>query len=57
MTVENVLYKTTMQSSGGREGSSRAADGSLELILSTPKELGGNGGDRHQSGTAVCRRI
>lgn len=45
MSVENVLYKTSMQSSGGREGSSKAADGSLELTLSTPKELGGAGGN------------
>ncbi|RED49149.1 organic hydroperoxide resistance protein [Aestuariispira insulae] len=45
MTVENVLYKTTMKSSGGREGSSQAEDGSLELTLSTPKELGGAGGN------------
>lgn len=45
MTVENVLYRTSVESTGGRDGSSKAADGSLELKLSTPRELGGAGGD------------
>ncbi|ASP40641.1 organic hydroperoxide resistance protein [Bacterioplanes sanyensis] len=39
------LFQTTMTSTGGRDGRSSAADGSLELALSTPKELGGAGGD------------
>lgn len=40
----NVLYKTQATSTGGREGSSKSADGVLAVTLSTPKELGGAGG-------------
>lgn len=39
-----VLYKTQATSTGGREGSSKSADGVLAVTLSTPKELGGGGG-------------
>lgn len=39
-----VLYTTQATSTGGREGSSRSADGVLAVTLSTPKELGGGGG-------------
>lgn len=40
----NVLYTTQATSTGGREGSSKSADGVLSVTLSTPKELGGAGG-------------
>ena len=40
----NVLYKTTATATGGREGQARTQDGSLDVKLSTPKELGGGGG-------------
>ena len=40
-----IAYKTTATSSGGREGRSKTADGTLDLKLSTPKELGGAGRD------------
>lgn len=40
----NVLYKTTATAEGGREGRARTQDGSLDVTLSTPKELGGGGG-------------
>ena len=40
----NVLYTTQATSTGGREGSSKSADGVLAVTLSTPKELGGAGG-------------
>jgi Ohr subfamily peroxiredoxin len=40
-----IAYKTTATSSGGRDGRSKTADGTLDLKLSTPKELGGAGGD------------
>ena len=40
-----IAYKTTATSTGGREGQSKTADGTLDLKLSTPKELGGAGGD------------
>ncbi|MFD1910938.1 organic hydroperoxide resistance protein [Halodurantibacterium flavum] len=40
----NVLYTTKATSTGGREGKS-VIEGGREIALSTPKELGGNGGD------------
>jgi len=41
----NVLYRTTATATGGRDGVARSADGRFEARLSTPKELGGAGGD------------
>ncbi len=41
----NVLYTTSATSYGGRDGRAVIEDGSLEVLLSTPKELGGAGGD------------
>lgn len=38
-----ILYTTQATSTGGREGSSKSADGALSVTLTTPKELGGNG--------------
>ncbi len=43
MSIENVLYTAEATSSGGREGSSRSSDGVLDVKLTTPKQLGGNG--------------
>ncbi len=40
-----VMYKTTGTSTGGRDGHARIADGSLDVKLTPPKELGGPGGD------------
>jgi osmotically inducible protein OsmC len=40
----NVLYKTSAKATGGRDGHAATLDGSLDLKLSTPKELGGAGG-------------
>ncbi|CAM5185363.1 Organic hydroperoxide resistance protein OS=Castellaniella defragrans (strain DSM / CCUG 39792/ 65Phen) OX=1437824 GN=BN940_01006 PE=3 SV=1 [Castellaniella denitrificans] len=45
MTVENVLYTAHATATGGREGSAKSSDGRLAITLSTPKELGGAGGD------------
>src|SRR5215468_10704029 len=45
MSIEKVLYRAKATSQGGREGTSRSSDGVLDLKLSTPKELGGGGGD------------
>jgi len=39
-----VLYRTSATATGGRDGRSVVEDGSLDLKLSTPKELGGAGG-------------
>jgi len=43
MSLEKVLYTATATSTGGREGTSRSSDGVLDVKLTTPKELGGNG--------------
>ena len=44
MSVD-VKYVTRATATGGREGTARSEDGRLEAQLSTPKELGGAGGD------------
>ena len=43
MTVD-VKYTTRATATGGRDGRSATADGTLDVKLSTPKELGGAGG-------------
>lgn len=43
MSVD-VKYRTVARATGGRDGHSKTLDGSLDVKLSTPKELGGNGG-------------
>ena len=43
MKPEKVLYTAHATSTGGRSGTSRSSDGVLDLTLTTPKELGGNG--------------
>ena len=40
----NVLYSTSARATGGRDGRSGTLDGSFEVNLATPKELGGAGG-------------
>lgn len=41
----NVLYRTSARATGGRDGHSATLDGKVDVKLSTPKELGGGGGD------------
>ena len=41
----NVLYRTSVVASGGRDGRARSQDGRVDFQLSTPKELGGPGGE------------
>ena len=59
MPVE-VKYTTTATATGGREGQARTEDGSLEVKLATPKELGGAGGQGNNpeqlfaAGYAAC---
>ncbi len=43
MKLDKVLYTAHATSTGGREGSSKSDDGALDVKLTTPKELGGNG--------------
>jgi len=40
----NVLYKTSAKATGGRDGQAGTLDGTLNVKLATPKELGGAGG-------------
>ncbi len=41
----DVKYRTEATATGGRDGRARTADGSLDVKLTTPKELGGGGGE------------
>ena len=43
--LEQVVYTGTATATGGREGTATSSDGKLSLTLSTPKELGGAGGE------------
>lgn len=45
MSVEKVLYRGHATAVGGREGRAHSSDNALDVKLSTPKELGGAGGD------------
>jgi lipoyl-dependent peroxiredoxin len=42
--VEKVIYKAHATSTGGRDGTSKTSDGSLDVKLTVPKEMGGAGG-------------
>lgn len=59
MGVE-VLYTTTAEATGGRDGRSGTVDGAIDVALSTPKELGGAGGEGNNpeqlfaTGYAAC---
>jgi Ohr subfamily peroxiredoxin len=44
MRLEKLLYTARATSTGGRQGTSTTPDGALKLELSTPRELGGAGG-------------
>ena len=39
-----VIYKTTATATGGRDGSATSDDGSVDVKLVVPKEMGGPGG-------------
>jgi len=60
MSIEKVLYTAHAKTTGGREGQSASSDGHLSVKLSTPKELGGAGGEGTNpeqlfaSGYAAC---
>lgn len=45
MSPEKILYTATATATGGREGQAASSDGALSVALSTPRELGGAGGD------------
>ncbi len=44
MSVD-VIYKTSATATGGRDGAARSDDGSVDVKLVVPKEMGGPGGD------------
>jgi Ohr subfamily peroxiredoxin len=56
----NVLYRTSAVATGGRDGHAATKDGALDVTLSTPKELGGAGGNGNNpeqlfaAGYAAC---
>jgi lipoyl-dependent peroxiredoxin len=45
MSIETVLYRATATATGGRDGRAASSDGVIDLKLTTPRELGGAGGD------------
>lgn len=45
MPIDNEIYSARATSTGGRTGTSSTPDGRLGIDLSTPTELGGDGGD------------
>ncbi|SAI72304.1 organic hydroperoxide resistance protein [Bordetella ansorpii] len=45
MSVEKVLYRAHAQATGGRDGRATSSDNVLDVKLTTPRELGGAGGD------------
>jgi len=44
MPIDNSIYSASATSIGGRTGTSSTSDGRLTVDLSTPSELGGDGG-------------
>lgn len=44
MSIEKVLYKAEVITTGGRDGRATSSDKVLDMQLSTPRELGGAGG-------------
>ncbi|WP_303761894.1 organic hydroperoxide resistance protein [Alcanivorax jadensis] len=45
MSLEKVLYEATATATGGRDGRAVSDDGQLSVKLTTPKALGGPGGE------------
>ena len=45
MSIEKVLYRAYAEAYGGRDGRAVSSDGILDVALTTPKELGGTGGE------------
>lgn len=45
MSLEKVAYRAYAEATGGRDGRAVSSDGVLDVALTTPKELGGAGGE------------
>lgn len=43
MSIEKVLYTAQATATGGRDGRAESSDGALNIALTRPRELGGNG--------------
>ena len=56
MSIEKVLYTATATATGGREGQATSSDGVLDVKLTTPRELGGAGGDEDKAGVHAASK-
>ena len=45
MSVQQILYTATSTATGGRDGRAVSSDRALDVKLTTPRELGGAGGE------------
>lgn len=45
MSIETIAYRAYAEATGGRDGRAISSDGVLDVALTTPKELGGAGGE------------
>jgi Ohr subfamily peroxiredoxin len=45
MSIEQVLYRAHAKATGGRDGRAVSSDNVLDIRLTTPRELGGAGGE------------
>ncbi|WP_148863683.1 organic hydroperoxide resistance protein [Marinobacter fonticola] len=45
MSLEKVAYRAKAEATGGRDGRAVSSDGILDVALTTPKEMGGGGGN------------
>ncbi|ALM83874.1 organic hydroperoxide resistance protein [Bordetella sp. N] len=45
MSIEKVLYRAEATATGGRDGRAVSSDNVLDVTLTTPRELGGAGGN------------
>jgi len=45
MSIETVLYRAEAKATGGRDGRAISSDGVLDVKLTVPKALGGNGAE------------
>ena len=44
MSIQSIAYRAYAEATGGRDGRAISSDGVLDVALTTPKELGGAGG-------------
>lgn len=44
MSIQTIAYRAYAEATGGHDGRAISSDGVLDVALTTPKELGGAGG-------------